>query len=347
MAHIPNIVSTGPLMRGQPSQRVQDYLERLGYTRVHQGKVRDTYEHSDLPDILCVVATDRLSIFDFVLPEYVERKGEVLTALTHFWLTDVLKDIPNHLIEPPSLPEDFPLERCLFVRKLAMQPFELIFRSHLGGSVWKQYLADGTVAGQKLPEGLQQWQVLGEPLFTPSTKADIGHDVNISTQQYLDAMGVMGLDTIEWCRRAYMIAYEYAKKRGILILDTKFEASTAPFCLADEDLTPDSSRFTAVEDYEVAMVEGRDPIFFDKQPIREWGKTVETPFVNTDKNDGSLIVGINSLKPEIYEHRNFVDGLDVPISVLEDASSRYLKIFEMLVGIPLSEYQQTRMGVHA
>ncbi len=348
MAQIPNLVTTGPLMRGQPPLRVQDYLEGLGYERVHQGKVRDTYEHPALPDILCVVATDRLSIFDFVLPVYVEHKGEVLTALTHFWLTDVLKDVPNHLIKPPSLPEDFPLERCLFVRKQTMQPYELIFRCHIGGSVWKQYQADGTVAGQKLPGGLKKWQRLNEPLFTPSTKAEVGHDENITRREYVDTMGDAGFNTIDWCRQAYLDAYHYAKQRGILILDTKFETDANPFCLADEVLTPDSSRFTTTEDYEAAMIEGRDPIFFDKQPIREWGKTVETW---CEDENGRKIVGINNLDPANHLHRNFVcNGLhdiDKLKEAVIEASTRYLQIFEMLVGVPLDEYQQTRMGVRA
>lgn len=344
MAQIPDLVTTGPLMRGRPPCRVHDYLEDLDFVRVHQGKVRDTYEHADLPGILCVVASDRLSIFDFVLPDYVERKGEVLTALTHFWLTDVLKDVPNHLVETPSLPEDFPLERCLFVKKLEMQPFELIYRAHLGGSVWKQYQADGIVAGQQQPEGLQKWLALNEPLFTPSTKEDVGHDKNITVKKYLAAMDEEGVLTISLLRHIYKRAYRYAEEHGIKILDTKFEVGS-PFLLADEVLTPDSSRFTTTEDYEAAMKEGRDPIFYDKEPIRAWGRTVETW---CDDGKGGKIVGIDNLKPEIDAHRIFVaNGLKVPQEVLDEASSRYLQILEMLDGVPLDEYQQTRMGVRA
>lgn len=188
--------------------------------------------------------------------------------------------------------------------------------------------------GHSLTPGLAKWSRLDRPLFTPSTKAESGHDKNISANEYFAAMGQDGYNCASMFEKAYSIAYEYAEARGILILDTKFEGLTM---LADEVLTPDSSRFTTVEDWELAMKEGRDPIFYDKEPVREWGRTVQTPFVN---RNGKSIIGLHKLDPEDPAHLEFAHSVAVPPEVVQQTTARYLDIFEKLAGESLEDYQQ-------
>lgn len=319
-------------------------LVRAGLTRIHQGKVRDTWGLDPGGALRLVVATDRISIFDLVLPVLVPRKGEVLTALTHFWLSGPLKDFPHHLVRSEENPKlnmvhdvrevipDLPRERCLVVQTVEIPPFEMTFRHHIGGSVWRAYEDHGVVAGHKLPPGLKRWQFLESPLFTPSTKAQKGHDVNVTVEAYLEVMGERGMRAIRMFMHAYTTAYEYAKERGILILDTKFEGLDV---IADEVLTPDSSRFTTVEDFAAAMEVGRDPVFFDKEPVREFGRSVDTPWGK----------GIQRLDPTDLQHLSFVASLTIPDAVVSATTARYLDIFQRVVGISLSEYQRTEMGI--
>lgn len=334
MAQIPQAVR---------ESEISGRMRRAGFTRVHQGKVRDTYAHPTSPDQLVVVATDRLSIFDFVLPVLVPRKGEVLTALTHHWLRHAPLVPPgsHHLTVSQELAGEFPgmpAERVSMVRRLEMLPFEMIFRGHIGGSVWTRYQETSVVAGKTLPSGLTKWQKLERPIFTPSTKADVGHDVNITVEEFLDQAGEAALAAVQMLEEAYLAAYERAREAGILILDTKFEVGrngSGDWVIGDEVLTPDSSRFTTVEDFEEALNEGRDPMFYDKETVRNWGRTVETPWG----------MGLNALKPENSEHLAFVAALEVPPEVVEDTTSRYQDIFWRLTGMPLERYQREVMGV--
>lgn len=328
-----------------------DYLEHYGFRRIHQGKVRDSYALPRHKGYRLVVATDRISIFDFVLPALVPHKGEVLTALTHFWLNEVLSDFPHHLIYPfckqplpidhPTADEiahemshELPVTRCLVVREVVIPPYEMIFRGHVGGSIWKQYQQSIVVAGQQLPAGLKKWHRLEKPLFTPSTKSQAGHDVNITIEEYFEQMGEAGYRSVKMFERAYIRANECAQEQGILILDTKFEGLDV---IADEVLTPDSSRFTTVDDYQKALEERRDPVFYDKQLVRDWGLTVETP----------LGRGTNQLNPEDDGHVAFVHGLKVPHEIINKTSQRYLEIFERLTGQSLKEYQEAKMVLEA
>lgn len=309
--------------------------------RIHRGKVRDTYELT--PDLLLFLATDRLSIFDFVLPALVPRKGEILTALTHFWLTKVFPDVPNHLAncDEATIKKFFNSKgvprNALVVRKLSMVPFELIFRHHIGGSVYKKYQKTGLAAGQKIVAGLSKWSALDRPICTPSTKAQEGHDINIDLEDYLMEMGPYSEKSVEMLASVYSRAYAYAKKLGILILDTKFELGmeNRNYILADEILTPDSSRFTTVADFKLSMEEGRDPIFMDKEPARNWGRTVITPFKDAD---GEMIIGINKLDPADEQHLNFVHSLKVPEEVISTIMNRYLEVFKLLTGSSIDEY---------
>lgn len=333
MAQLPKSVVGLPLgVEGRP---FIDEATELGWTLWHQGKVRDTYSSEDNSNLL-VVATDRISIFDFVLKAQVPSKGEVLTALTHFWLNLVLTDTPNHLMGVPT-DNELPRERCLLVKKVDMAPYEMIFRGHIGGSVWKEYLKSGTAGGIKLPEGLNRWDELVEPIFTPSTKAESGHDENITANDFLAATGWNGHVAINALIDAYKKAYTYAARRGIAILDTKFEVGLDPFVLADEVLTPDSSRFAVIDDLAAAISEGRDPRSFDKDPVRAWGRTVQTPFD---------VVGINNLNPADDAHLNFVHNeLEVPQEVIEETTRRYLQLFQILTDSTLAEYQLREMKI--
>ena len=253
-----------------------------------QGKVRDIY---DLGDRLLIVASDRISAFDVVLPDPIPFKGEVLTRVSLFWF-DLLGDtVANHLISADiqDLPEQFAPHadwlrgRFMLVNKAQVFPVESIVRGYLAGSGWKEYQRDGTVSGISLPAGLVESDRLDEPIFTPSTKAEIGtHDENISFDQMSE---LLGAETAEELRRIsleiYSRAREHAASRGIVIADTKFEFGLIDgrITLVDEVLTPDSSRFWPADEYEP----GHGQPSFDKQYVRDWlegtgwGKTPPAP----------------------------------------------------------------------
>ena len=240
-----------------------------------QGKVRDLY---DLGDSLLLVATDRISAFDYILEDEIPHKGEVLTQLSLFWL-DLLSDVvDNHLIsaDVADLPErfapyaDYLRGRFMLVRKAQMFPVECIVRGYLAGSGLAEYERQGTVCGIELPSGLQNSSKLPEPIFTPSTKADIGdHDENISFERCAE---IIGRDAAEQLRelsiRVYATARDFAEGKGIIIADTKFEFGVidGAVVLADEVLTPDSSRFWPGDAYEP----GHSQPSFDKQFVRDW-----------------------------------------------------------------------------
>ncbi|MDQ3107520.1 MAG: phosphoribosylaminoimidazolesuccinocarboxamide synthase, partial [Actinomycetota bacterium] len=230
----------------------------MSLSHVYSGKVREVYETDD--DTLLFVASDRLSAFDVILNEPIPNKGRVLTAMTTFWL-DHLRDVaPSHLVSVD--PADFPTEasdladiagRTMLVRKAEMLKIECIVRGYLTGSAMKEYKANGTMHGTTLPEGLVEASKLPEPVFTPSTKADTGHDENISFDQ---ACEITGRDIAEQAREISLAAYtkgaELAAERGILIADTKFELGfiDGKLSLCDEVLTPDSSRFWPADEWQ-------------------------------------------------------------------------------------------------
>ena len=264
---------------------------------VYSGKVRDVYDVSD--DTLLFVASDRISAFDVVMAEPVPDKGRVLTAMTAFWL-DRLGDVaPNHLVSVD--PADFPAEagelpdvagRAMLVRKADMLSIECIVRGYLSGSAWKEYKKSGTMHGAPLPAGLQESDKLPEPVFTPSTKAETGHDENISFEVACD---IVGADVAKLARdislEAYQRGADYAAERGIIIADTKFEMGfiDGELAICDEVLTPDSSRFWPAEEWKP----GATPPSFDKQPVRDWleatgwDKTPPAPTLTAEVLDAS------------------------------------------------------------
>lgn len=249
---------------------------------IHRGKVRDLYE---VEDKLLMVATDRISAFDVVMSDPIPDKGAVLTGLSLFWF-DYLQDIvPNHLISAD--PTDYPavcapyLEqlkgRSMLVKKAKPLPVECIVRGYLSGSFWKAYQKDTTVCGFALPAGMQESEKMPEILFTPSTKAEQGvHDENISLERMGEIVGRAETEKIaRVCIELYRKASEYARSKGIIIADTKFELGwyEGELLLIDEVLTPDSSRFWPADDYEV----GRGQASFDKQFLRDYLLTLDWP----------------------------------------------------------------------
>lgn len=236
-----------------------------------RGKVRDVY---DLGDRLAFIATDRISAFDWVLPTGIPDKGRILTQMTLFWL-DFLK-VPNHLLDRnltalgPAFAAPELQGRSMLVRKAAVVPFECVVRGYLAGSGWKEYRRDGTVCGIALPAGLQESQRLPAPIFTPATKAESGHDLNISFEQMAAATGnKLAEELRERSLDIYRRASVHAESCGIILADTKFEWGQLPdgsTILIDEVLTPDSSRFWPMDSYQT----GKNPPSFDKQYVRDW-----------------------------------------------------------------------------
>jgi phosphoribosylaminoimidazole-succinocarboxamide synthase len=279
---------------------------------VRRGKVRDVYAVDE--ERLLIVATDRISAFDCILPTPIARKGEVLTALSRFWFAKLAHIVPNHLITTSidQMPEvirghqEDLRGRSMLVRSTAVFPVECVVRGYLSGSGWKDYQRTGQVCGHQLPAGLRESEQLARPIFTPATKAETGHDENISEQQMA---AIIGADVTEQLRdvslRLYEEASEYARGRGIIIADTKFEFGRdreGEIILIDEALTPDSSRFWPAESYEVAKSQAS----FDKQFVRDyleqldWNKQPPAP--------------------------------PLPPQVAQATTHRYIEAYELLVG---------------
>jgi phosphoribosylaminoimidazole-succinocarboxamide synthase len=267
-------------------------LELPGIKKLKSGKVREIF---DLGDAFLLVATDRISAFDCIMPNGIPRKGEVLTQLSHFWFERFASLIPNHLLAGANDPLPVALKpfaaqvarRSMIVKKARPLPIECVVRGYLAGSGWKEYRQSQTVCGIKLPPGLQESSELPEPIFTPATKAESGHDENISFEQ---AAKLTGPEIAEQARAASLKIYSegraYARQHGIIIADTKFEFGLfdGKLILIDEVLTPDSSRFWPANEYQP----GRGQPSFDKQFVRDyletldWDKTPPAPALPAD-----------------------------------------------------------------
>ena len=285
----------------------ETHLEGLA---VRRGKVRDVY---DLGDRILIVATDRISAYDVVMPTGIPDKGRLLTQISLWWFEFLADVTPNHLVtaDVRKMPEAVRAQaetlegRSMLCRKADVFPVECVVRGYLAGSGWREYEAHGTVCGISLPKGLAQCDRLPEPLFTPATKAESGHDENISLER---AGEIIGAETAEELRRrsvaVYAKAAQVARERGILIADTKFEWGRADgkIILVDEALTPDSSRFWPADSYEP----GHDQPSFDKQFLRNWLDTL-----SWDK------------KPP---------GPELPDDIVSSTRARYVEAYERLTG---------------
>jgi phosphoribosylaminoimidazole-succinocarboxamide synthase len=271
---------------------------------VGSGKVRELYELED--DRLLLVASDRISTFDVVLPTEIPDNGRVLTGLSGFWFARTRELVPNHLV---ALRPDGRSTEC---QRLAMLPIECVVRGYLTGSGWKDYQASGAVCGHVLAKGLRDSDRLPEPIFTPATKAEEGHDENIDRERAAELVGEERLDEVEQTAIAlYRFASEHAAERGILIADTKFEFGLdgeGRLVLGDEAFTPDSSRFWPADEYEA----GRPQPSFDKQFVRDYCETL-----GWDKTD---------------------PGPELPAEVVTGTRARYIEAFERLTGISFDDY---------
>ncbi|MBW3592865.1 MAG: phosphoribosylaminoimidazolesuccinocarboxamide synthase [Actinobacteria bacterium] len=271
---------------------------------VATGKVRDIFALDE--ERLLLVASDRISTFDVVLPTPIPDKGRVLTGLSAFWFARTREIVPNHLlaIRPDG--------RSSEVRRLEMLPIECVVRGYLAGSGWKDYRATGSVCGHALPDGLSESDRLPEPIFTPATKAQTGHDENISRAQAAELIGRDRLDEVERISiELYRFACEHAAARGIIVADTKFELGLdegGRLVLGDEALTPDSSRFWPADEYEP----GRAQPSFDKQFVRDYCEEL----------------GWDKTPP----------GPELPDEVVTGTRARYVEAFERLTGVGFDEY---------
>ena len=252
------------------------------YPKFRSGKVRELF---DLGERLAMVATDRISAFDCVIPSGIPGKGRALTALSKFWFEKTAHIVPNHWLSTTSLPEEFAevAEQTLLVSKLKPLPVECVVRGYLSGSGWAEYQREGAVCGVELPRGLKESEELPDPIFTPATKAVEGHDENISFERMLEWVSEPIAGRLrELSLELYRFGREWARARGVIIADTKFEFGlddAGEIYLIDEALTPDSSRFWKIEDYEV----GQSQRSFDKQFVRDylnglvWDKSPPAP----------------------------------------------------------------------
>jgi len=298
---------TGPSIMNKETIISTDFKDLTLYKR---GKVRDVY---DLGDKLLIVSTDRISCFDVVLPTPVPYKGMVLTQLSKFWFDFTSDIIGNHLITantdgyPVSLHKykDLLEGRSMLVKKTKPIAIECVVRGYLSGSAWKEYKDSGSICGHKLPAGLKESQILPEPIFTPSTKADVGHDMNIDEKKAAEITGREIFPRVkESSLKIYKKALEYADKRGIIIADTKFEFGliNGGVILIDEILTPDSSRFWPKDSYRV----GEPQLSFDKQFVRDYLETL-----NWDKTP---------------------PGPELPEEIVNKTSEKYLEAYKRLAG---------------
>jgi phosphoribosylaminoimidazole-succinocarboxamide synthase len=274
-------------------------------THLASGKVRELYALDD--DRLLLVASDRISTFDVILPTEIPDKGRVLTGLSGFWFTLLHAIVPNHML---AIRED---GRSMECRRLEMLPIECVVRGYLAGSGWKDYQRTGSTSGHQLPEGLRESDRLPQPIFTPATKAQIGdHDENITRDQAAELVGAGRFAEVERVAiELYRFAAEHALANGIIIADTKFELGVdakGNLVLGDEALTPDSSRFWPADTYRP----GRGQDSFDKQFVRDYCETVNW----------------NKTAP----------GPEIPAEVVADTRSKYIEAFERLTTIPFAAY---------
>ncbi len=285
-------------------------------TLLSSGKVREVYE---LGDDLLIVASDRISTYDVIHPTPIPGKGAVLTGLSDFWFERTGAIVPNHLISVTDRVPDEVRGRAMVATRLKMLPIECVVRGYITGSGWSDYQATGSVSGIELPAGLEESQQLPEPLFTPSTKAEVGHDEAINFDQAADLVGDRALTerVRDLAIELYSFAAAYARERGVILADTKFEFGLdgdGELVVGDEVLTPDSSRYWPVDGYQV----GHGQPSFDKQFVRDWATAS-----GWDKSEPAPAL---------------------PDDVVEGTTARYAEAYQLITGEPLSAWLERTGG---
>lgn len=294
-----------------PTTSTPDPVALPGYRHVYSGKVRDLYASVDAADLLLVVASDRISAYDAVLPTEIPGKGVVLTQMSLWWFEQLADLVRSHLVSADDVPDEV-RGRAMLCRRLEMVPVECVARGYLTGSGWADYQATGEVCGVRLPDGLSDGSRLPEPIFTPASKAALGgHDENITLEQVASLVGWEQADHLRALTLAiYRRAESLAVERGVIVADTKLEFGHDPdgsgLLLADEVLTPDSSRFWPAEDWHP----GRPQPSFDKQFVRDW---LTSPDSGWDRRGGT-------------------PPPPLPPAVVERTQQRYLEAYRRLTG---------------
>lgn len=317
MAHIPaGVLARQPVLPGLKLR--------------NRGKVRDSYNLPGFPEYMLVVVSDRISVYDFVLNALIPLKGAILNAMSVFWMTNILKEFKTDLVAygaaidhylPENLRKNVDLQmRATVVRILPAPNVEAIVRGHITGSGWDSYVKTSEVCGHVLPAGLKKSQKLPEPLYTPTTKADVGHDEHID-HRTAEMFATPSL-------KAFKLAADYALTRGIILADTKFEWSGD--VLVDEKLTPDSSRFWPVTGHEEVVARGTEPPSFDKESVRQL-----MGWIKTEK-----------LKPTNPEHVAKVDEAEVPEVGIRETTMRYRYAFWRLTGKKVEKFFREDMGIN-
>lgn len=305
------IISGEALKAALPAEPVRDINDTVSAKKIATGKVREIY---DLDDSVLLVASDRISAFDVVLPGGIPGRGMILTQLSHFWFEQTKDIAPNHILENEEqiLRQRLKLSdsdclRSMAVKKLKPLEIECVVRGYLAGSGWASYQKDRTVCGIELPEGLQQASKLPEPIFTPTTKASEGHDMPVTSEEAAEIVGQEIFDKVKAISlELYAFGNELAAKAGIILADTKFEFGLdddGKIYLIDEVLTPDSSRYWDAAEYKV----GSSPASFDKQIIRDYLETLK-------------------------DWNKTAPGPELPQAIIEKAQSRYLEVYSRLIG---------------
>lgn len=306
------MISGENLKAALPAEPVRDLPETIDAPKIASGKVREIY---DLGDSVLLLASDRISAFDVVLPGGIPGRGIILTQLSHFWFEQTKHLCPNHIIpnETEILRDQLKLStdsqlRSMAVRKLKPLAIECVVRGYIAGSGWASYQQDRTICGIELPEGLQQASQLPEPIFTPTTKASEGHDMPVTAAE---AAAIVGQDVFDKVKKIsldlYNFGHQLAAKAGIILADTKFEFGTddaGNIYLIDEVLTPDSSRYWDAAEYQI----GTSPASYDKQIIRDYLETLK-------------------------DWNKTAPGPELPQSIVDRAQSRYLEVYTKLTSV--------------
>ncbi len=329
--------------KGVQENEIKQDLEKKGIKRIKQGGNWDAY---DLGDRILLIASDRINFSGFVLNDTIPHKGEIMTALTHFWCAYVLKTFPHPLLWSQDSPgknaardlkkelPKIPLNKSLVVKKINFLPYKFIFYHHLGEEIYEEYIRTGWAGDQNFPPDFPKWSKLGKPVAKIYLKNETGKEITAS--EFKDKYGWKGENWLEMCRGAYQLAYKQAERSGLLILKTELKGDLSSW--TGEFLTPESSCFCTFSRWCRIMKEGKD--IPDDDKLKDWAEKIATPFPG-EKDEN--LAGLHNLDPRNKEHLNWVHGLKLPPGDINLRAEKSLKIFELLTGFHLREYQKKHL----